>query len=227
MFKSGLLFLLMGSLRYVIWQCRCYNSWRTAPGLLRCLQSPAQCSTVLWNVIYPVWPMLRRVMASCKISVHPYPTLAGFETLSNETLQKREKKETWKRFTLPGLTNFRLLSRKALKMSTRTLTCQSKTANTPEEEKESLLLTCAFDRRLIFPVGSHNMVWTPPFREQFVFLSNFKRDIWWDILFLLWEQQIQSIKPSTTNEEACLRGEGKNHHSQGGLGVTAGSFTGG
>lgn len=95
MFKSGLLFHLMGSLRYVIWQRRCYNSWRTAPGLLQCLQSPAQCSTVLWNVINPVWPILRRVMASCKISIHPYPTLAGFETLSNETLQKREKKETW------------------------------------------------------------------------------------------------------------------------------------
>lgn len=224
MFKSGLLFHLMGSFQYVIWQRRCYNSWRTAPGLLHCLQSPAQCSTVLWIVINPVWLILRRVMASCKIFIHPYPTLAGFETFSNETLTKERKKRNLEpgnetvpqskqkldlySFALPGLTDFRLLRRKGLKMSERTPTCQRNTTNTPEEE-ESILVTCVYGRRLIFPVGSHRTVWTHPFREQFVFLCNFKWDIRWDILSQLWEQQIQSIKPSTRNEEACLHGEWK------------------
>lgn len=145
----------------------------------------------------------------------------------NETVTQSKQKLDLYSFALPGLTDFRLLNRKGLKMSKRTPTCQRKTANTPEEENKSLLVTCAYGRRLIFPVGSHSTVWTHPFWEQFVFLSNFKWDIWWDISSQLWQWQIQSIKPSTTNEEACLHGEGKDHHSQGGLGVTAGSFTGG
>lgn len=181
MFKSGLLFYLMGSLWYIVWQCLCHNSWRTAPGLLQCLQSPAQSSAVLWNVINPVWPILRRVMASCKISIHPCPTLAGFETLLNETLQKREKNETvnlelklWHKvnknliyihshFLVWQISGY--WAERGSKTSEWTPTCQRKTANTPEEEVESLLVTCAYDRRLIFPVGSHNMVWTHPFWE--------------------------------------------------------------
>lgn len=143
----------------------------------------------------------------------------------NETVTQSKQKLDLYSFALPGLTDFRLLSRKGLKM-TRGLQ-RANAANTAEEEEESLLVTCAYDRRLIFPVGSHDTVWTHPFWEQFVFLSNFKWDIWWDILPQLWEQQVKSIKPSTTKKEACLHGEGKNHHSQGGLGVTAGSFTGG
>lgn len=234
MFKSGPLFHPMGSLRYIIWQHGCYNSWRTAPGLLHCLQSPAQCSTVLCNVINPVWPIFKRVMASCKISIHPYPTLAGFETFSNETLHKREKRnlepgnETVTQskqkldlysFTLPGLTDFKLLSRKGLKMSEKTSTLNSKHT----WRRESLLVTCAYDHWLISPVGSHSTVWIHPFLDGLFFFTTLNEISDWKS----YPSCGNSTRPSTTNEEACLYGEEKNNHSQGGLGVTAGSFTGG
>lgn len=102
------------------------------------------------------------------------------ERFSNETLKKKKpRKETVTEskqkldlysFTLPGLTDFRLLSREVLKMSER-LQCTNARQQTHRVREESLFFACA-NRTLIFPVGSPNSIQNNQFHEQLGFFSN-------------------------------------------------------
>lgn len=129
-----------------------------APGLLRCLQSPAQCSAVLWKVINPVWPKLSGVMASCGISIYPYPTLTGWKPfrmtyfylfiIFNKKLRKTAVAQSKQKLDLrifihiSWFDRFQLLSRKVLKLSKRIPMHWHETTNRTEEEV-SLNVTCA------------------------------------------------------------------------------------
>lgn len=180
----------MGSLLYVIWHYSRYNSWRTAPGLLQCLQNPAQCSTVLWDVINPVWLILRRQMASCKISIHPYPTLAGWKGFRMKYKKKRnQEKKLWQKVNrnLIYIHSHFLVWQISGYWAERFWKWARDSIAPMQVKEESLFFTCAYNHTLIFPGGSFNSIQTNPFHEQFFFRCFFPQfyvivsGCFWDI----------------------------------------------